>query len=678
MRTSGRAGILALWLAAAACAPTQEVLWTIGDWQLRADDGALRISHGERDGLLRLRSVHADFFEPEVSSLFGFFRFERTESASRQLDLHWRDGVLLLGGRAVTAAEGPAGDLHLQFPGAGAGLRLQFDCGREDRFWGFGEQYNFVDLRGREVPIWVQEQGVGRAENPSAPWIGRLTDSYFPMPWFLDPARGFGLLVTNTTYSEFDLCHENPTRWSVEVWDPGGVGLRLFPGPTPRAVVSQLTGQLGRPQRPPPDWALGGVWLAAQGGSESVRTRVETALKEEIPVSAVWVQDWVGLRNFGGENFGVRYRWRWDRELYPGLPTMIADFAAEGVRFLGYFNPFVLPEFEHWDTGAAEGWLVRDANEDPYRFQIITFEGGLLDVGHPDAGAWFQGYAEVALDLGMRGWMADFGEWLPWDARIHGGAAPRLHNLYPLQWHRLHREVLEDRFPDGDFVLLTRAGYTGSQSVAQIVWAGDQEADWSEEDGLPTVVTAGLTLGLAGIPFFTHDIAGFSGGPSDRELFQRWTELGAFSPVMRTHDGLRKFDNHRFDSDVTTLTHFRRMARIHAAMLPLWRTLAAEAVESGLPVLRHTVLVDPNWPQALTAHRQWMIGDDLVFAPVTAPGVDAVEICLPAGRWQALAGGAAVDGRHCRTVPAPIGEPAVWVREGAWPEVLAAIRAISG
>lgn len=669
--------LLAVVLALAGCSEPNTSHWTLaGGWEIEeAEDALLIRRHG--DSVLELRALHAVEFRPTVSSLFGFFRFGAEGRALRELPR--RPSAL---GPTPSAPLGVSSDtagalrIRLTKPAEAQALQVTFRCRAGDRFWGFGEQYDGIDMRGRDLDSWISEQGVGRAAGSPLPPIGRLTDSYFPMPWFLDPERGYGVLVTSSALSRFDLCEDDPHEWRVEVWDDAGFELVVFAEDHPRKLVQALTAEVGRPASAPPAWAMNGVWLAAQGGDVAVRERVSTALAAGIPVSAVWVQDWVGLRNFGLDSYGVKYRWNWDSTLYPGLPTMIADFAADGVRFLGYFNPFLVPGWGQWETAATEGWAVRDAAGEPALFPIITFDGGLVDLTHPEAVQWFRGYADAAIALGMRGWMADFGEWLPYDAMLYAGDARLEHNRYPTRWHKANREALEEAYPDGDFVLLTRSGFTGEHRVAQVVWAGDQEADWSRGDGLPTVVRAGLTLGLSGIPFFTHDIAGFSGGPSDDELFRRWAELGAFSPIMRTHDGLRKLENHRFDSDTTTMTHFLRMASIHAAMAPVWRELAGEAVATGLPILRHTALVDPAWSGAFEAHQQWMIGDDIVFAPVVAPGRTTAAVDLPDGRWAPLWGGAVVDGRRRVVSEAPEGRPAVWLREGRWTDVVAAIRAL--
>ena len=648
------------------------------------DSGGISISHDSRV-LYNLLEVTGQTFSPEVSMLFGFWDFAQNDLQETALDIQTTaegfglfDGDRQVGAISLDTTAAGNGRITIEANDTTAfdSLKLSFAAKEDERFWGFGEQYNHVDFRGQSLSVWVQEQGVGRAEEPPFPFMGTLTDSYFPMPHVYDPVAGKGLLITNTEYSAFDLCATNSNQWSATVWNGSSMSMLVFAAGQPGDLVTQLTKETGRPPLPPPDWAFGGVWLAAQGGTQAVRDRVDVALDAGIPLSAVWVQDWLGLRNFSGDQFGVQYHWLHNEEWYPGLEQLIDDLETEGVRFLGYFNPFVLPNLEHWEEGTQKGYLITDADGEVYDFTIITFKGTVLDVTNPDAVAWYQGFARAATDMGMRGWMADFGEWLPFDGQIHSGSAAAEHNLYPTRWHQANREVLEEAYPNGDFVLLTRSGYTGEQPVAQVVWAGDQEADWSAEDGLPTVVTAGLTLGMAGIPFFTHDIAGFSGGPSDRELFMRWSELGAFTPIMRTHDGLKKLENHRFDSDAETLEHFSYFARIHAAMLPVWKQLAQEALDTGLPMIRHTLLANPAWPEALDAHAQWMLGHDIVFAPVVSPGADSVDIRLPEGSWEHLFNGKPLPGRSVHTVDAAVGHPAVYVRSGTWPQVVEAIRAL--
>ena len=657
-------------------------------WSAVWQDGAVSFRHDGRE-LVRLVGVEFDIFTPVVDMLLGFFEHTKEGASTVALTVGAPGGdgrfPLLVGGEdrgSLTWAGDGDGRLEVQVSlsttlGAD-GIRLRFAAPDDAAYWGFGEQYNHTDFKGLQVPIWTQEQGVGRAEEPPLPMIGELTDTYFPMPWLLDPVNGHGFLLEDSEYSLFDLEVSAPGIWSVEVWRRGGATFSLFPGPTPRDLVTQLTAHLGRPTRRPPDWAFSGLWLAAQGGTEVVAQKVQAVLDAGAAVTAVWSQDWVGQKDFGFGNLGVKYHWIHDPERYPALEAFIADLDAQGIRFLGYFNPFVLPEYEHWEEAVDAGYLITDVTGQPYLFPMINNDWSLPDLTLPAAREWFKGFARAATDMGQKGWMCDFGEYLPVDAILAEGDASALHNLYPTDWHRLSREVLEEAWPDGDYVLLTRSGFTGEHTVAQVVWAGDQEADWTETDGLPTVPRALLSLGLAGIPFATHDVGGFSGGPRTKELMLRWIEAGAFTPVMRTHEGLRKLENHQVDTDEETLEHLARFTQIHAALLPYLLTVADEAVEAGLPMIRHTVLVDPDWEGSFEAHAQWLIGDDLLVAPVVNDGAVTVEVALPEGQWEHLLTGEKLHGRSVVTVDAPIGTPAVFVRSGAMVEVIAAAREAAG
>ncbi|MDP8224842.1 MAG: alpha-glucosidase [Candidatus Lernaella stagnicola] len=650
---------------------------------LAGDDGALEIWYGERL-MQAVTGVDALTFDVQVPMLFGQFRFQTKNEKASHFQISLRDGrpYITAGGEIVGAIifEHAAGDnlrMRVAVEQAGYdGLKLRFRLEDGARFWGFGEQYNFIEMRGKRVPIWVAEQGLGRLAYPALPPFGSKLETYFPMPYFLDPEAGKGLLLENSEFSRFDLGSATPQEWTLEVWNGRGASILLFPGPTGYDVIGQLTQEVGRPKTLPPDWAFEGVWIAAQGGTELVAQRVRNALDAGVPVTAVWAQDWLGIRNFGLGNYGVKYRWIHDEELYPFLPGFIDALAEEGVRFLGYFNPFVAPAYEHYNEMRERGYLIETPRGDPYLFPISTFVGTLVDLTDPGAVAYFKHYARRAVDLGMKGWMCDFGEWLPYNAALHEGDAAWYHNRYPSQWHRINREVLEQAYPDGDFAIFTRSGYTGDHQTAQIVWAGDQEATWDEADGFPTVIAAGLTLGLAGIPFFSHDIGGFSGGPREKELFWRWTELGAFTPVMRNHDGLQKLENHQFDSAADTLAMFARFGKIHAAMFPYFRELAEEAQATGLPIVRHTALVDPDWEPAYSAHRQWMIGEDMVFAPVVEKGVKEVTVYFPDGQWENVFTGETFSGRQVTRAAALVGQPAVFARVGALDDIVAAIRAL--
>ena len=551
-------------------------------------------------------------------------------------------------------------------------VALPVRCDDASTFFGFGEQYDGTDQRGKAFELWVTEQGIGRDPNAGRlPFNGDLHTTYFPMPYWLD-ARGFGGLLTTAYRTDVDLCKSDPTVAWFEVTQPqeaGDVSLLVFSGPTAYDVIRQLGDEVGRPAAPP-DWAYR-LWVAAQGGREMVEAEAAALRDAEIPFSALWVQDWTGIRmNFDG-GFGVEYRWVADEMLYPDLAGMIADLRAQDIRFLGYANPFIDPGLDHYEAMVADQLLIQTEAGEPYTFVAPNGMSSLPDFTNEQARTYTQDHLRAMMtELGMDGFMADFGEWLPLDAKLSDGSDPlAYHNLYPVDWHATWREAVDAARPDGDWVVFTRSGFTGAQAHTQIYWAGDQEATWSSYDGLPTVVPALINLGLAGVPFVTHDIAGFSGGPSTKELFQRWTELGAFTPFMRTHEGNMKTENWSWETDAETTAHFRRFARIHEALIPELMQWAAEAASSSKPIVRHLMLEFPDDPQSRTVSDQYMLGSTYLVAPVVEQGATSREVYLPPGTWYHLWTGQMFEGGTTVTVDAPIGSPPVFTRDEDRPQL---------
>jgi len=227
----------------------------------------------------------------------------------------------------------------------------------------------------------------------------------------------------------------------------------------------------------------------------------------------------------------------------------------------------------------------------------------------------------------------------------------------------MSREVMDELRPDGDWVVFARSGHNGVHKVSQIHWVGDQEADFSPHDGLPTVVPAMLNLGLSGIPYVTHDIAGFSGGPSTKELYLRWTELGAFTPIMRTHEGNNKLENWNWDGDAETIEHMRRFARIHQALIPEFLALAEEADARSTPLVRPLMLVFPDDASSVGISDQYMLGETLLVAPVVEDNTASRDVYLPPGTWYHVWSGDSFSGGMNYRIDAPIGSPPVFSRD---------------
>lgn len=667
-----------------------------------APDGSLSLSTAEGHALAGTAagaSPTARAFTQRVSMLQGFYTFRRLDVVDTTFSTF--EGSALEEGRVVLRFASPSGArarlvVAVETPGVATSLTLEteglargdgelsyalpFACDEDASFAGLGAQYNQTDQRGESFPLWVEEQGIGRTGRGGI--SGDEHTSYFPMPWWLD-WRGFGVLIDTTARVDVDLCATDAdVAWiEVEHRDPAATNeqasLRalVLHGPTPRDLVRQLGDRVGRPPVPP-DWAFS-PWIGMQGGRDAVLAEVQALEDAEVPFSTVWVQDWVGGRVIVGDIYDLYYRWVADETQYPDLEGLVSDLHArriggrDGIRFLAYANSFVIEGLDHFDEMAAMGLLpTRDGM--PYSFPITVSRGSVADFTNPATYDYVNGYlTEMVTRYGFDGWMADFGEWLPPDATLFAGDAALVHNDYPRLWHHASREVFDAERPDGDWVVFSRSGWTGDQAEQQIVWIGDQEADFLETDGLPTVVPAMLNLGLSATPLVTHDIAGYSGGPSTKELWMRWTELGAFTTFMRTHEGLKALSNWNWDTDAETTQHFRRFARIHEALVPELIALAEGAHETSLPPLRHLALVFPEDAASRAISDEFMLGDTLLVAPVVHEGQTSREVHLPPGTWFHVWTGTSYEGGRTITIEAPIGSPPVFSRDRDRPELRA-------
>lgn len=654
-----------------------------------SDEGGLGLFREQRRvfGLRGMPGPHGRRFSEIYGGGIGLWTVGRSDESTVAFDDF--TGASMVDDTVVLTwvdAEGEAFTLEVSVQDPMRSLRLRttttndfdavavpLDCDEGASFHGFGEQYGATDQRGEAFRLWVTEQGIGRdPQLPLLPINGNEHTTYFPMPYYFD-GRGFGGLFHTTLPVDVDLCSSDPDTAWFEI--RGDVDATVFVGPSGYDVIEQLGDAVGRPSLPPP-WAWE-PWMGMQGGQEDVTAEVARLEMSGIPYAAIWVQDWTGIRPNLDGGFGVEYRWRTDTELYPDLPGMVADLHANGKRFLGYANPFIDPDLDHFEEMSQGGMLLKNPDGEDYIALAPNIQSAHPDFTVPATEAYVQAELRAMVeDIGMDGWMSDFGEWAPLDAVVSDGTDPlRYHETFPVSWHRQWRTVMDELRPDGDFAVFARSGATGVHEVAQIYWIGDQECDFETTDGLPTVVPAMLNLGLSGIPFVTHDIAGFSGGPSTKELFMRWTELGAFSPIMRTHEGSDKENNWKWESDEETIAHFRRFSRIHVALADELQVLAELAAQRGTPMVRALMLEFPADPQTHGISDSFLLGPDLLIAPVVRAGTRTREVYLPAGpSWVHVWSGDTFAGGETVTVPAPLGQPPVFSRDVDRPD----LRSIDG
>jgi sulfoquinovosidase len=549
---------------------------------------------------------------------------------------------------------------------------LRWASDASERFHGLGEQFSATNMKGRLLPIWVQEQGIGRGLEPVTGYLNGLSPgtagdwftTYSHVPAFITN-RGRAMVFENQEYMEIDLREDD--RAGITAFSNELRG-QIVAADTPLAQVTALTELTGR-MEPLPEWTQKGAIVRSWGGSAEARRRVAELRSVGAVVVGLWIEDWAGARV---TPFGTRMWWNWevDADLYPDWPELVSELANEGVRVLIYLNPFLADATSKenkkrnlFAEAKEAGLLVKTDGGELFTVDQGGFDAGLLDLTKPEAVVFIRSVMDAQLALGVSGWMADFGEALPYDAVLASGEDPRKwHNEYPRAWARVSREAAEAAGKWADVLFFSRSGDLKSPGTTRAFWVGDQMVSWDGFDGLQTVVPAMTSSGLVGWSLQHSDTGGFTSvslGPVQHlrtpELFSRWAELNAYTPLLRTHSTNLPDKNPQYDVDAATLAHFAARTVDFASLANYRLELMDEAEKHGWPLVRHLLLHYPEHQEAWEADQQFMLGDRFLVAPVVTEGAEERTLWLPPGKWTHEPMGKIYEGPATITVEAPLG-----------------------
>ncbi|MBQ6273300.1 MAG: hypothetical protein IJK63_03680 [Oscillospiraceae bacterium] len=361
--------------------------------------------------------------------------------------------------------------------------------------FGGGEQYRKVDLRGERVKNFVSEHikastVLEKAIVPRALYREKKASSigsYAPMPVFVtDAGRLIRFDTASDGWADFG---EEEYRFQ---YDACPASLTLQKGSSFQELAALLSVQIPNRQYLP-DWCLDGMILGAQGGAEEVLRKTFSLLDAGAEICGVWSQDWSGC-NRTMMGYQVWWNWEADEKLYPDIRGMIRKLNERGVRFLAYINPYLVKDSRLYTFCREKGYLITRRDGSIYHIKSTTFDAGMLDLTNPEAVTYIKNVLikKNMLDLGVSGWMADFGEYLPLDCVLHDGDPAKLHNLWPVLWAKVNREAIEE-YGAKDAFFFSRSGYTGIQTYAPILWNGDQHTDTTRDYGMPCVMPASFT-----------------------------------------------------------------------------------------------------------------------------------------------------------------------------------------
>ncbi|MGW6535751.1 alpha-xylosidase [Streptomyces sp. NPDC055051] len=550
----------------------------------------------------------------------------------------WALDFLDASGRPLTTS-GRKGTAFVTTPDGAHHMAVQLALGVGEQVYGLGERFTPFVKNGQTVDVWQADGGTSSEQ------------AYKNVPFYLS-SRGYGVFVNHPGRVSFEIGSEAVGQVQFSVEDQT-LEYYVVAGPTPKDVLRRYTALTGRPALPPP-WSFG-LWLTTSFTTPydeaTVTSFVDGMAARGIPLSV-----------FHFDCFWMReYQWSdlaWDPETFPDPDGMLARLKARGLRVGLWINPYIAQKSALFDEAAHAGHLVRRPNGDLWQWDLWQPGMALVDFTNPDARAWFQEKLRPLLAQGVDCFKTDFGERIPTDVVWHDGSDPeRMHNYYTHLYNRTVFELLEKERGPGEAVLFARSATAGGQQYP-VHWGGDC---WASFEAMAESLRGGLSLSLSGFGFWSHDIGGFEGTP-EPEVFTRWLAFGLLSSHSRLHGS----DSYRvpweFGEEAVAVA--RRFTHLKHRLMPYLYATAVEARATGVPVMRPMVLEFPGDPACRTLDRQYMLGPDLLVAPVMDPGGE-VEVYVPEGTWTHLLTGEEVTGPRWRRETHPLDSLPLYVRPGA-------------
>jgi alpha-glucosidase (family GH31 glycosyl hydrolase) len=518
-----------------------------------------------------------------------------------------------------------------------------FDSSRSEAFHGFGGVHDALDQHGRAIASFVAEEnlpGLGTAGTPSSILFPNgPTGAYYPQAQFVS-SRGYAFLLDQPQLAWFRLDSDRADAWSVAA-DAGSLSYVVAPG-APARALGALTAVSGR-QPAPPAWALGPMMDRLIKNFGETETDYESELAADIanidryhlPLTAYRIEGW-GFRNPDNDGLSLH-----TFVSFAVQSKMIVELRRRHIHPLAYLRPWITP-------GSAPdraGLTVRTSSGQTY---VTTGSEGqriaLVDFTNPRAVRWWKQEVAKVLNLGFDGFMADYGEEVLGDMHFADGeSGATMHNRYVVLYMRATRaavEAYQRAHRERTIWFFNRGGYSGTPGSAAYEggnFPGDEATNWGQASGLQSLAPDMLNRAIGGAYGYGTDIGGYfdyTTPPTTKDLFLRWAEWAALSPVFRLHGSARAGTHTPWSYDRQTVNIYRALSLLHERAAPLMLSLWRTADRTGIPPTRPLWLEFPGDPRAAAQQQEWMLGDDVLVAPVVTRDATSRNVYFPAGCWR--------------------------------------------
>ena len=487
------------------------------------------------------------------------------------------------GWRAKGLVTDPEGQLHVS---------EQLDLGVGEKIYGLGERFTNFIKNGQTVDIWNEDGGTGTEQ------------AYKNIPFYLSN-RKYGLFVDNPGKVSFEVGSEKVSRVQFSV--PGEeMSYSVVGGENLKAILNTYTDLTGKAPLVP-DWSYG-LWLSTSFTTDydekTVLEFVDGMAERNIPLS-VFHFDCRWMKELEWCNFD------WDRSKFPDPEGLLKKLHDRGLKICVWINSYIGQKSPLFEEGAKNGYFIK--NEDGSVWQWDRWQAGMaiVDFTNPEATKWYQGYLKKLVAMGVDCFKTDFGERIPTEGvKYYDGSDPELmHNYYTYLYNKAVYDVLVETKGADEAILFARSATVGGQQFP-VHWGGDCSSNYPS---MAESLRAGLSFGMSGFGYWSHDIAGFEDQASP-DLYKRWTQFGLLSSHSRYHGSTAYKVPWLYGDEAVDVA--REFTELKLQLKPYLLKMAQETHETGVPMMRAMVLEFPDDPTCEDIDTQYMLGDDLLVAPV--------------------------------------------------------------
>lgn len=476
-------------------------------------------------------------------------------------------------------------------------IAASFSLAPGEKIYGCGESFTALNKRGQKIVLFATD-----AQSSASPQM------YKPVPFFMS-SRGYGIFVHTSAPLTFDFGNAHASTTTLFSGDEQ-LDLFFFTG-TPQQILAEYTALTGRSPLPPL-WSFG-LWMGcfSYTSEKEVKEVAVKMRKNEIPCDVIHI-------DAGWFEKGINCDFLFNSKSFPEPKKMIAFLRENGFRTSLWQIPYFTPHNPLFTEVVEKKLYIKNANG------TVPTEDAILDFSNEHAVKWYAEKLKQLLNAGIAVIKVDFGEAAPLAGLYASGTTGIFeHNLYPLRYNKLVSELTKS--VNGEDIIWARSAWAGSQKYP-VHWGGDAEVS---DAGMAGSLRGGLSLGLSGFSFWSHDIGGFSGSPVE-ELYTRWAFFGLMGSHSRVH-GFPPREPWKFSRQF--LEQFRKMAVLRYRLIPYLYTQAFLSSKAGLPLMRALLMNYPDDPAVWEIEDQYLLGNDVLVAPVMETRSTSRQVYLPEGKW---------------------------------------------